>query len=193
MKDFKGEKLDTTGVIKAVKHLFAGQRELILGFNFFLPPDLKISEEQEPEPRQSSSQTLQKSETSQTLPLQQSELVTQSKPTYKDAEGYVAAVRAATTDEEYKEFLNILNSYQSQTNPDTHPDILERIEKLFQGHEKLIQGFKDFLPNGHPINPKSKNLTEPVPLEDIAPPKYEDPNSVNHKATTVPSKKKTCR
>lgn len=37
MKEFKSQRIDTAGVIRAVKKLFKGHRELILGFNTFLP------------------------------------------------------------------------------------------------------------------------------------------------------------
>ena len=42
MKDFKAQTIDTDGVIKRVKHLFEGNKELILGFNQFLPPGFKM-------------------------------------------------------------------------------------------------------------------------------------------------------
>lgn len=37
MKDFKAARIDTPGVVARVKTLFKGDRELILGFNTFLP------------------------------------------------------------------------------------------------------------------------------------------------------------
>jgi paired amphipathic helix protein Sin3a len=37
MKDFKASRIDTPGVVARVKTLFKGDRELILGFNTFLP------------------------------------------------------------------------------------------------------------------------------------------------------------
>eukprot|EP00798_Chlamydomonas_sp_ICE-L_P000490 gene490-1896_t len=37
MKEFKAQRIDTTGVIQHVKQLFKGHRELVLGFNTFLP------------------------------------------------------------------------------------------------------------------------------------------------------------
>eukprot|EP00741_Cyanophora_paradoxa_P007582 tig00001155_g7334.t1 len=42
MKDFKAAAIDTPGVIIRVSRLFAGHRNLILGFNTFLPPGYKI-------------------------------------------------------------------------------------------------------------------------------------------------------
>lgn len=42
MKDFKGGVIDTPGVIERVSNLFAGNPNLIQGFNTFLPPGYKI-------------------------------------------------------------------------------------------------------------------------------------------------------
>ncbi|OIV94540.1 hypothetical protein TanjilG_25602 [Lupinus angustifolius] len=41
MKDFKAQRIDTTDVITRVKELFKGHRDLILGFNTFLPKGIK--------------------------------------------------------------------------------------------------------------------------------------------------------
>jgi len=45
MKEFKSQAIDTEGVIKRVKTLFKGNRNLILGFNQFLPPGYRIEVE----------------------------------------------------------------------------------------------------------------------------------------------------
>ena len=42
MKDFKSGAIDTPGVIERVSTLFAGNPDLIQGFNTFLPPGYKI-------------------------------------------------------------------------------------------------------------------------------------------------------
>ncbi|KAL5569842.1 hypothetical protein UlMin_026417 [Ulmus minor] len=43
MKDFKAQRIDTTGVMRRVKELFKGHRDLILGFNTFLPKGFEIT------------------------------------------------------------------------------------------------------------------------------------------------------
>ncbi|GFY88375.1 SIN3-like 3 [Actinidia rufa] len=43
MKDFKAQRVDTAGVITRVKELFKGHRDLILGFNTFLPKGYEIT------------------------------------------------------------------------------------------------------------------------------------------------------
>eukprot|EP00276_Gloeochaete_wittrockiana_P002641 CAMPEP_0184674520 /NCGR_PEP_ID=MMETSP0308-20130426/87283_1 /TAXON_ID=38269 /ORGANISM="Gloeochaete witrockiana, Strain SAG 46.84" /LENGTH=1734 /DNA_ID=CAMNT_0027122129 /DNA_START=27 /DNA_END=5227 /DNA_ORIENTATION=- len=47
MKDFKAQTIDTPGVIQRVSRLFYGHRDLILGFNTFLPPGYKIEVDKE--------------------------------------------------------------------------------------------------------------------------------------------------
>ncbi|KAF3339203.1 paired amphipathic helix protein Sin3-like 3 isoform X4 [Carex littledalei] len=42
MKDFKCQRIDTTEVIMRVKDLFKGNRDLILGFNNFLPEGFEM-------------------------------------------------------------------------------------------------------------------------------------------------------
>eukprot|EP00879_Flechtneria_rotunda_P020454 GHRR01021520.1.p1 GENE.GHRR01021520.1~~GHRR01021520.1.p1 ORF type:complete len:177 (+),score=36.70 GHRR01021520.1:210-740(+) len=42
MKEFKAQRIDTTGVIQRVKELFRGHKELVLGFNTFLPKGYEI-------------------------------------------------------------------------------------------------------------------------------------------------------
>ena len=42
MSDFKTQALDTAGLVTRVSHLFGGRKDLILGFNSFLPPRYKI-------------------------------------------------------------------------------------------------------------------------------------------------------
>ncbi|TKY58570.1 Paired amphipathic helix protein Sin3 4 [Spatholobus suberectus] len=53
MKDFKAQRIDTIGVIARVKELFKGHRDLILGFNTFLPKgyEMKLSLEDEQPPQ----------------------------------------------------------------------------------------------------------------------------------------------
>ena len=48
MKEFKAQTIDTSEVIRRVSNLFRGHRELILGFNTFLPPGYKIELREHP-------------------------------------------------------------------------------------------------------------------------------------------------
>lgn len=48
MKEFKAQTIDTSEVIRRVSSLFEGHRELILGFNTFLPPGYRIELREHP-------------------------------------------------------------------------------------------------------------------------------------------------
>lgn len=48
MKEFKAQTIDTAEVIRRVSTLFEGHRDLILGFNTFLPPGYKIELREDP-------------------------------------------------------------------------------------------------------------------------------------------------
>lgn len=48
MKEFKAQTIDTSEVIRRVSSLFEGHRDLILGFNTFLPPGYKIELREDP-------------------------------------------------------------------------------------------------------------------------------------------------
>ncbi|KAL6958690.1 hypothetical protein U1Q18_045413 [Sarracenia purpurea var. burkii] len=53
MKDFKAQRIDTTGVIARVKELFKGHNNLIFGFNTFLPKgyEITLADEEEVPPK----------------------------------------------------------------------------------------------------------------------------------------------
>ncbi|KAI7731153.1 hypothetical protein M8C21_006561 [Ambrosia artemisiifolia] len=57
MKDFKAQRIDTTGVIARVKELFKGHNNLIFGFNTFLPKGYEITviEDEEAPPKRKES------------------------------------------------------------------------------------------------------------------------------------------
>ena len=55
----------------------------------------------------------------------------------------------------YDEFLAIMKNFKSQE--DT-PEIIARVSKLFHGNNRLILGFKRFLPDGYKI--RMENLIQ---------------------------------
>jgi paired amphipathic helix protein Sin3a len=73
MKEFKAQRIDTAGVIQRVKQLFKGHRELILGFNTFLPKGYEIElariSDDEEEPQEAPGKGRVSQATSWTLPL----------------------------------------------------------------------------------------------------------------------------
>ncbi|CEO94948.1 hypothetical protein PBRA_003761 [Plasmodiophora brassicae] len=128
MKEFKAQTINTEGVIKRVTTLFQGHRELILGFNQFLPPGYKITDPTVPPPE----------------PPQQ-------KPTveFNHAVKYVAKIkqRFESRPEVYEEFLEILHAYQEKRTTETAIEqVKAKVQNLFRGHPDLLDDFNYFLP-----------------------------------------------
>ncbi|KAE9613428.1 putative transcription regulator Others family [Lupinus albus] len=124
MKDFKAQRLDTTGVIARVKELFKGNRDLILGFNTFLPKGYEI-----------------------TLPLDD-EQPPQKKPVeFEEAIHFVNRIktRFQGDDRVYKSFLDILNMYRKENK--TITEVYQEVAALFQDHHDLLDEFTHFLPD----------------------------------------------
>ncbi|KAK7252329.1 hypothetical protein RIF29_36192 [Crotalaria pallida] len=124
MKDFKAQRLDTTGVIARVKELFKGHRELILGFNTFLPKGYEI-----------------------TLPLDD-EQPPQKKPVeFEEAINFVNRIKTRFQGEDrvYKSFLDILNMYRKENK--TITEVYQEVAALFQDHHDLLDEFTHFLPD----------------------------------------------
>jgi len=134
MKDFKAQRVDTAGVITRVKDLFKGHRNLILGFNTFLPRGYEI-----------------------TLPLEEDKK--QPAVEFDQAINYVNKIKARfQTDEHvYKAFLEILNMYRKGNK--TINEVYQEVALLFENHGDLLEEFTYFLPgstgppitNAHPI------------------------------------------
>ncbi|XP_021604424.1 paired amphipathic helix protein Sin3-like 4 isoform X3 [Manihot esculenta] len=124
MKDFKAQRIDTAGVIARVKELFKGHRDLILGFNTFLPKGYEI-----------------------TLPLED-EQPPQKKPVeFEEAINFVNKIktRFQGDDHVYKSFLDILNMYRKENKSIT--EVYQEVATLFQDHSDLLVEFTHFLPD----------------------------------------------
>lgn len=125
MKEFKAARVDTAGVIVRVKELFKGHRELILGFNTFLPKGYEIE-----------------------MPLHEEE---EQKPVeFDQAINYVNKIkmRFAMDERVYKAFLEILNMYRKGQK--TIINVYEEVAKLFKNHSDLLHEFTYFLPDSTP-------------------------------------------
>ncbi|XP_058068404.1 paired amphipathic helix protein Sin3-like 4 [Magnolia sinica] len=85
MKDFKGQRINTTGVVMGVKELFKGHPNLILGFNTFLPEGYQITLDDEPPLKKNAISFVDKVKT-----------------------------RFQNDDQVYKSFLQILNMYRTE-------------------------------------------------------------------------------
>ncbi|KAJ4836782.1 hypothetical protein Tsubulata_013609 [Turnera subulata] len=124
MKDFKAQRIDTAGVIARVKELFKGHRDLILGFNTFLPKGFEI-----------------------TLPVED-EQPPQKKPVeFEEAINFVNKIktRFQGDDHVYKAFLDILNMYRKENK--SISEVYQEVASLFQNHHDLLKEFTHFLPD----------------------------------------------
>ncbi|KAF8390325.1 hypothetical protein HHK36_024850 [Tetracentron sinense] len=134
MKDFKAQRIDTTGVIARVKELFKGHNELILGFNTFLPKGYEI-----------------------TLP-HEDELAQKKPVEFDEAISFVNKIkkRFESDDHVYKSFLDILNMYRKENK--SISEVYEEVAILFCKHTDLLAEFKRFLPDSSATGP-----TQPPP------------------------------
>ncbi|XP_043726308.1 paired amphipathic helix protein Sin3-like 4 isoform X4 [Telopea speciosissima] len=123
MKDFKAQRIDTTGVIARVKDLFKGHRDLILGFNTFLPKGYEITLplEDEPQPKK---------------PVE-----------FEEAINFVNKIktRFQNDDHVYKSFLDILNMYRKENKSIT--EVYQEVAALFRDQPDLLDEFTHFLPD----------------------------------------------
>ncbi|KAJ4974388.1 hypothetical protein NE237_007562 [Protea cynaroides] len=123
MKDFKAQRIDTTGVISRVKELFKGHRDLILGFNTFLPKGYEITLplEDEPQPKK---------------PVE-----------FEEAINFVNKIktRFQNDDHVYKSFLDVLNMYRKENKSIT--EVYQEVAALFRDHSDLLEEFTHFLPD----------------------------------------------
>ncbi|XWS63595.1 hypothetical protein CRYUN_Cryun06bG0114100 [Craigia yunnanensis] len=124
MKDFKAQRIDTTGVIARVKELFKGYRDLILGFNTFLPKGYEI-----------------------TLPLEDEPPPQKKQVEFEEAINFVNKIktRFQGDDHVYKAFLDILNMYRKENKSVT--EVYQEVAALFKDHPDLLLEFTHFLPD----------------------------------------------
>ncbi|XP_027359740.1 paired amphipathic helix protein Sin3-like 4 isoform X4 [Abrus precatorius] len=124
MKDFKAQRIDTAGVIARVKELFKGHRDLILGFNTFLPKGYEI-----------------------TLPLEDEQPLLKKPVEFEEAINFVNKIktRFQGDDHVYKSFLDILNMYRKENKSIT--EVYQEVSAIFQDHPDLLDEFTHFLPD----------------------------------------------
>eukprot|EP00798_Chlamydomonas_sp_ICE-L_P007940 gene7940-1154_t len=144
MKEFKAQRIDTSGVIQRVKSLFKGHRGLVLGFNTFLPKGYEIelarvSDDEEEE-------------------------VAEQPVEFDQAITYVnkIKIRFASDERIYKAFLEILNKYRKGQK--TISNVYQEVAVLFSHHQDLLDEFTYFLPdNSQPQPPVRGRQPRPVP------------------------------
>ncbi|XP_057810913.1 paired amphipathic helix protein Sin3-like 3 isoform X2 [Salvia miltiorrhiza] len=123
MKEFKAQRIDTSGVIVKVKELFRGDRDLILGFNAFLPKGYEI-----------------------TLPPEDEPLLKKKPVDFEEAIGFVNKIKTRFQGDHhvYNAFLDILNIYRKNSISIT--EVYQEVSVLFQDHADLLVEFTHFLP-----------------------------------------------
>ncbi|PKA63860.1 Paired amphipathic helix protein Sin3-like 4 [Apostasia shenzhenica] len=132
MKDFKSQRfnpvltdhrIDTSGVILRVKELFRGHRDLILGFNNFLPKGFEIKLPEEKKPVE-----------------------------FEEAISFVNKIKNRFQNDEhiYKSFLDILNMYRRENK--SIQEVYQEVAVLFHNHNDLLEEFTHFLPDTSPTN-----------------------------------------
>ncbi|XP_055810193.1 paired amphipathic helix protein Sin3-like 4 isoform X2 [Solanum dulcamara] len=122
MKDFKSQRIDTSGVIARVKELFKGHRTLILGFNTFLPKGYEITNPEDEAPAKK--------------PVE-----------FEEAISFVNKIKTRFQGDDfvYKSFLDILNMYRRENK--AIAEVYNEVSYLFRGHADLLEEFTHFLPD----------------------------------------------
>eukprot|EP01116_Phalansterium_solitarium_P019014 TRINITY_DN5195_c0_g1_i1.p1 TRINITY_DN5195_c0_g1~~TRINITY_DN5195_c0_g1_i1.p1 ORF type:complete len:1266 (+),score=480.31 TRINITY_DN5195_c0_g1_i1:73-3870(+) len=152
MKDFKAQCIDTPGVIARVSELFKGHKNLILGFNTFLPPGYKIEYVPDDESDAMSSGNFIVTQPPPQVPLQAGFPIVapqppRKQPEFDHARNYVKKIkmRFSNQPQTYKQFLEILHTYHKEQH--TIKDVYEQVAKLFASHADLLDEFTQFLPD----------------------------------------------
>ncbi|KAH7289366.1 hypothetical protein KP509_31G072300 [Ceratopteris richardii] len=160
MKDFKAQRINTPGVIARVKELFKGHRDLILGFNTFLPKgyEIRLPPEEEPPKRP---------------PVE-----------FDQAISYVNRIKTRFQREDhiYKAFLEILNMYRKGNK--SINEVYQEVATLFNDHQDLLEEFKCFLPDSSGVT--HTIARGPAPMMGR---RDEKPSTIRHTQVEKPVKR----
>ncbi|EGV64961.1 hypothetical protein CANTEDRAFT_93195 [Yamadazyma tenuis ATCC 10573] len=197
MKDFKSQSIDTPGVIDRVSTLFRGHPNLIQGFNTFLPPGYRIECSMDPSDPNPIRVTTPTGTTTTTKTdwhsdeLAASDLVTQqgqqpgqqpdgNSDQMNHAITYVNKIktRFANQPDIYKQFLEILQTYQREQKPIA--EVYEQVTVLFSNSPDLLDDFKQFLPDTSAPQPAAYNsMSQLPPVGNFQPPTGNGPSPSN--------------
>ncbi|TKY58568.1 Paired amphipathic helix protein Sin3 3 [Spatholobus suberectus] len=167
LKDFKARRINAGSVTARVKALFKGHRDLLVGFNFFLPKEYEIIlplEDEQP-PQKVPVELVKDKNFAGKIKLGSTTSGGEQTPFINDAIAYVNAVKDTFQDEKekYENFLYVMKDYL-----DRRIDVggvTVRVTELLKGHRDLLVGFNAFLPKEYEI---TLPLEEPVEFaEDI--------------------------
>ncbi|KAF2193044.1 PAH2 domain-containing protein, partial [Zopfia rhizophila CBS 207.26] len=178
MKDFKSGAIDIPGAIERVSTLFAGNPNLIQGFNTILPPDYKIQCGINGDPNAIRVMTPMGTIRSSLMPSLDLGLwrwARANSPSlmYVDALSYLDQIRVQFADhpDVYNRFLDIMKDFKSGAID--IPGAIERVSTLFAGNLNLIQGFNQYLPPDYKIKcgPDAIRVTTPMGTMGQGPPR----------------------
>ena len=147
MKLFKKQELDTPGVIARVIELFEGHRDLISGFNVFLPPGYCIElPRRSGVPRVVVPPPISWDQISPDGSRMERRLG--SPVEFNEAISYVTKIKSRFERQPrtYERFLDVLHNYQRQGQ--SVADVYREVRGIFEGHPDLIEDFHVFLPPG---------------------------------------------
>lgn len=191
MKEFKSQRIDTPGVIDRVSTLFSGNTNLILGFNTFLPPGYRIEPSSDSAqgirvitpstqlslpgfevsgaptpgfPQASSHRAVAVPAVAPEIPAAPPVEEKRQPLEFNHAISYVNKIknRYASDPDTYKQFLEILQTYQREQKP--IQEVYAQVRVLFDGAPDLLDEFKQFLPD---TSSPAANLTN----QNVAPAK----------------------
>ncbi|CAL9216134.1 unnamed protein product [Arabidopsis halleri] len=124
LNDFKAQRVDRLGVIIRMKELLKEHKELLLGFNTFMPKGFRI-----------------------TLLPDDHEQPSQKEPDFKDALTFITKVQTRFQGgRAYKSFLDILSIYRNERNLKSLTEVYDEVSILFRDHTDLLAEFNHFLP-----------------------------------------------
>ncbi|KAF8746899.1 Histone deacetylase (HDAC) interacting, partial [Rhizoctonia solani] len=143
MKDFKSQAIDTPGVIDRVSSLFNGHTALIQGFNTFLPRDYRIDCTVDQHDHNLITVTTPSGTTTQTTGDPPSSALASASIIHPDLA--LAQKNAAHDPDTYKEFLEILQTFQKKQQPIA--EVYQKVNVLFDNHRGLLEDLQHFLPD----------------------------------------------
>jgi len=167
MKGFKTHTIDTTGVIKRVKHLFKGHPELTRGFAAFLPKEYKIDVEHDDEGEDGDERNMaahqqyavqQQQAVQAQVQAQQMTAAANARPQQQEvgeehARYYVKKIKNRFVNQQhiYKNFLEILHTFHREKH--SIQEVYTQVAALFRDHPDLLSEFAHFLPDPNAQQP----------------------------------------
>ncbi|ESK93814.1 sin3b protein [Moniliophthora roreri MCA 2997] len=187
MKDFKSWQIDTLDVIERVSRLFHGNPPLIQGFNTFLPAGYRIDISDGPMDSKAIFVTTPSGYRINTCsgPMNPDAIVVnmpkkpESQEEFNHAIRYLNRIKSRYSDHmnTYKQFLDIVATYQKERNQLQDSQVFTQVSALFKDAPDLLAEFEDFFPEaapgsqgGIPQQSLTGSSSIPRPEDDVSAP-----------------------